>query len=993
MTRIAAQLIVRNEGKHLMQCLNSIAPYVDAIFIGLAGESTDDTEQVIRDFIEEHSSVPVLTINIPWNDNFSEARNVVLDEIRKNGSFTHTLWIDGDDELVGGHLIAPALAEYPDSAALTARYEYWRDEFGNVNTTLIRNRVLNLKNNWRWQNTIHEVITHSDPGMHVMMEKMFIRHLGQEKERDTGRNFRLLQKAVIERGERSPVMVAYLAAEYAVRDQHETAIPLWNEAIQTAKNNDERYVWLIKLAASLRVLQSHEDATQVLFTAMQLNPDWPDAYYGLAELAFDQKDWKSVIIWTEHGRRFAMPQTTLPINPLDYTANPLMPLAIAQANMGDVKQALESVKQAYKLVQSPMLKALVDQFQDTVSQERVFRAFMTVQEALRRNDEWLKAREIFKYAPKMLESQPDVRQAHWEVMESTRHVDDPSVLADYYINNPGWEPIPEEILDGTEWPKHPRVKYAIDTARKIGAGNILDIGCSDGFISIPVALSNSEIKVDGLDLDPRCTKLATERAAARGLSERVQFHEGPFETLDEWSSCERYSKYDLAIFFEAIEHVVNPAATLDVLDRAASHVVLTTPHLAWEGDNQPNWNKVELKGHLRIFDLEDIELLLQHRGRIYNLYVQQWDERHSWIFADYDVGEETDKQIQIICPPAIEAWGPTKLRQEGLGGSETAVIRLAEELSELGHMVTVHNNLDAPGYFNKVRYRSIEAYAPTVKTDLSIAWRAPELADARPRTGCFVLWMHDTDAGDRLTPERAEQFDRIVVLSNWHRDYFLHKYPFISADKLVIIGNGVDLDRFDWLEKTDHERNPKKVVYSSSPDRGLELILEHIWPSVIKAVPDAELHYYYGWNNFFLASFPHLRQFKAKVMELQSQTQGVVEHGRVNQDELARELMSAGVWLYPTYFPETYCITAVEAQLAGLLPVTNRFAALKETVKNGVFLNGRVNDPMVLKLYADAVIEALTNPISDEDRIAISRGAPANSWSQVARTWWEEFLS
>lgn len=56
-------------------------------------------------------------------------------------------------------------------------------------------------------------------------------------------------------------------------------------------------------------------------------------------------------------------------------------------------------------------------------------------------------------------------------------------------------------------------------------------------------------------------------------------------------------------------------------------------------------------------------------------------------------------------------------------------------------------------------------------------------------------------------------------------------------------------------------------------------------------------------------------------------------HGRVNQRELAEAMLGAGVWFYPTWFSETSCITAMEAQAAGLWCVCPEIAALKETVR------------------------------------------------------------
>ena len=43
--------------------------------------------------------------------------------------------------------------------------------------------------------------------------------------------------------------------------------------------------------------------------------------------------------------------------------------------------------------------------------------------------------------------------------------------------------------------------------------------------------------------------------------------------------------------------------------------------------------------------------------------------------------------------------------------------------------------------------------------------------------------------------------------------------------------------------------NPKRVVYASSPDRGLVYLLKN-WEKVTKEVPDAELNVFYGFETF-----------------------------------------------------------------------------------------------------------------------------------------------
>jgi glycosyltransferase involved in cell wall biosynthesis len=383
-----------------------------------------------------------------------------------------------------------------------------------------------------------------------------------------------------------------------------------------------------------------------------------------------------------------------------------------------------------------------------------------------------------------------------------------------------------------------------------------------------------------------------------------------------------------------------------------------------------------------------MEILLAPRGRLNNLYVQPWGST-GWIFADYEVGARASGQRVVIgAQMGAEPWGPQRLRSSGLGGSETAVIRLAEELSNLDHPVTVYCPVDSPGYYNGVCYRDGQQFSPQVRSDMYIAWRMPEAADWDINTRRLILWMHDTDAGDRLTPERAARFDNVVVLTEWHKQHLLKRYEFLDPDKLVVIGNGVDLERFaDPIQK-----DPYKVVYSSSPDRGLDIILEHIWPKVVEQVPKAELHVYYGWNNFDSAAqlpgYEYLLQFKHKVQQLFLDSKNVVQHGRIPQDRLAQELQEATIWLYPTYFTETYCITAIEAQLAGAIPVTNHLAALSETVKSGIIIEGDVRDTNTQLKYVDAVVQLLTRrgTVEHDLKKLVIENAPARSWRSVAES-------
>lgn len=986
---ISLGMIVKNEGRTLEACLRSVTPHVSEIVIGLGGESTDNTLQIIEGYNQslEAGMPPIKTFPIEWTEDFSAARNLVLEKITGD----YFLWLDGDDELVGGDKLQALIQQNPNIDAFYAGYDYARDEAGNCICYLIRERLIRLQDElpnrgWQWIGKVHEVLDAQGfeaKGMSV--QDVVVKHHKPADKHEADRNIKILYRQLEEQEPKpDPRILGYLCTENANRGNFKEAILHGQRFVKVSGWPEERYQMQHRIADMYRSMGEIDRSLQADFTAIAMQPDWPDAFLGIAESYAAAGNYKAVIEWSKAATTKTVPQTMLILNPLDYSYTPSVVLAGAYAFLGDFEMALENYKKAFALKQDPIIASQVQMLENEIHLQDVVKAFHTLREHLGRNDEWLKVRKLYDVVPKHIEQHPTIQETWQRSMFQTGHVIDPQIMVDFYTGNPHWEPMSDERILDDSWLVYPRLKFAIDAGKRINAKTIVDWGCSDGFIALPLARELGA-HITGFDLDPRCTDLATRRATEWGIDAR--FEVGNVDEIGGWEG----DKADLGVFFEVIEHVVDPAATLTKIEKTAKHIVMTTPYLSWEQGRIPAWDRLEPKGHLRIFDQYDMERLLWDRGKIHNLYRQPWGNG-GWLFAEYEPGIKYDKIIVIGAMGAPEPWNPRTFDTSGLGGSETAVLKLGEAFAAQGHRSIVYSTIDEPGYYRGVGYRDATHFRPEMPSDMFIAWRNPEAADWAINTKNLILWMHDTDAGDRLTPERARRFNAIVVLTEWHKQFILQRYPFLKSDQLVVIGNGVDLTRFQGKVK----RDPLRVIYSSSPDRGLDIILEHIWPKVVEAIPEAELHFYYGWNNIdkFSPSYPQLGEFKAKIMNLLVDSKGVVQHGRVNQQELAEAFEKSSVWLYPTYFTETYCITAIEAQLAGALPITNHLAALAETVRSGIVLSEDVRNPDVQNEYAQAVIQALNTSMKDRGRVhkEVKKNAPAITWDWVANQWLTHFL-
>src|SRR6185312_10323526 len=126
------------------------------------------------------------------------------------------------------------------------------------------------------------------------------------------------------------------------------------------------------------------------------------------------------------------------------------------------------------------------------------------------------------------------------------------------------------------------------------------------------------------------------------------------------------------------------------------------------------------------------------------------------------------------------------------------------------------------------------------------------------------------------------------------------------------------------------QKRQHKLFWGSSYDRGLNVLLK-MWPEIKAKYPDAELHIAYGWNLFdaALGNNPERMEWKKTMQELMKQ-KGITDHGRISKSELKKLRQECGILAYCSDFTEIFCITAMECQREGCVPVTTDLAALGE---------------------------------------------------------------
>lgn len=345
----------------------------------------------------------------------------------------------------------------------------------------------------------------------------------------------------------------------------------------------------------------------------------------------------------------------------------------------------------------------------------------------------------------------------------------------------------------------------------------------------------------------------------------------------------------------------------------------------------------------------------------------------------------SDRSVVFYCGEQWEEWGPDTL-DKGMGGSEEAITYLSEELAKLGWEVVVYNQrveeLITPA---GVKWLPWETFNPEDEFNVFVSWRNPWLASKlgiKARLSCVD--MHDTPNGYQSISQKALDSIDLVFFKGFFQCQMSANIP---EDKSVIIPNGIVPEQF---VNPGIGRNPKKVIYGSSADRGLDILVRQIWPKVKAQVPDAELVWAYGWDAYDAVHKGDADKGKWKwELKRDMYNVGVKELGRLSHEDLAKEMMSCSVWAYPTSFPEICCITAIKTQAAGVEPITSGYAALQETVvKHESNIQDIHNKPAALKRFTNRLIKALQNPISDEDRAKVAKLVLEKyTWDRIAKEW------
>jgi len=301
--RICLTMIVRNEGKIIERCLDSVKDTVDCISICDTG-STDDTVQVIQQYMKKNG-IPGKVYNHEWK-NFGHNRTLsaqaakqTLSDLKFPLENSYLLFLDADMMLQ----VEPGFSKsslQKDTYSILQRQSSCA--FYNI-------RLVRASLPWKSVGVTHEYWACFMPSSEELLRTLVIddRDDGGFKSDKFERDIRLLQQGMEEEPENERY-IFYLAQSYICLKQYDDAITWYTKRIDKGGWFEE--VWYSKymIGQCYDAMKQWGKALEYYLGAYQYNPARAESIYEISRHYRLNQEYNLAYFFAHQGSRVPYPQ-------------------------------------------------------------------------------------------------------------------------------------------------------------------------------------------------------------------------------------------------------------------------------------------------------------------------------------------------------------------------------------------------------------------------------------------------------------------------------------------------------------------------------------------------------------------------------------------------------------------------------------------------------------------------------------------------------------
>jgi len=218
---------------------------------------------------------------------------------------------------------------------------------------------------------------------------------------------------------------------------------------------------------------------------------------------------------------------------------------------------------------------------------------------------------------------------------------------------------------------------------------------------------------------------------------------------------------------------------------------------------------------------------------------------------------------------------------------------------------------------------------PQLLDQFQICTSVPEKIPLHPNK-INVLWQKNSYDQPNLAPwfkdkSNHHKYDWYIFNSNWNFEKFTQAFG-LPTEKCLVIKNGIeDVEPILTIYKTGE---PIKIIHHCTPWRGLSVLLGAM--QLVKN-PLITLDVYSSTEVYGKAFYEsHDKHYQA-LYDQAKQLPNVNYIGYKPNEYIKEHLKDYRLFVYPSIWEETFCISLLEAMAAGLYCVTTNYGAIYET--------------------------------------------------------------
>ncbi|MCC7196706.1 glycosyltransferase [Candidatus Peregrinibacteria bacterium] len=280
--------ITKNEEETLDRCLKSLKGLVDEIIVVDTG-STDKTVKIAKKYRAK-------VFQFPWQDDFSLARNFALSKATK----TWTMWLDADDVLSAEHYreIKKYLSKVNKKTdGIMVPYVLSTNKVGTPERFTNRLRVFRTEKNIRFKYPIHEIL--ETKGIQLeYIKSAYVLHAPKAEKNSFQRNITILLQTIKSKKYAQDFHILFhIGKEYQRAGQMLKAINAYKKAFTNAKNTNDRYNSLIRIAQCSISKKKLADASNYAHQALKIDAKRPESLEIIASIKAEMGHIESANFW------------------------------------------------------------------------------------------------------------------------------------------------------------------------------------------------------------------------------------------------------------------------------------------------------------------------------------------------------------------------------------------------------------------------------------------------------------------------------------------------------------------------------------------------------------------------------------------------------------------------------------------------------------------------------------------------------------------------